>query len=159
MLVAIVAAALLSCTGFAAADANAKGTVAYKNKSGEFTLAPKHAYVVTGPDVADPTRTVARLIFSETDIASALQTCASMMCVAGQITEGLVVDISDGPRLTSWLTLNKGRVQYSAPQAPASLSITTETAARIAGTLAFDATATGGPKVDVTFDAAVIREL
>jgi hypothetical protein len=145
--------------GAAAAGSEAKGTVAYKNKSGEYTLAPKFAYVVTGRDVADSTRTIARLIFSETDIAAALQGCASMMCVDGQITEGFVVDITDGPRLNSWLTLNKGRVQYSGPQAPASLTLTTESATRIAGKLAFDASAAGGPKVDVTFDAPVIKEL
>ena len=159
MLVRILALAALASTSLVAAGADAKGTVAYKNKTGEFLLAVKHAYVVTGPDVADPRQTLARLILSETDLAAALQTCASMMCIDSQITEGLVVDISDGPRLNSWLTLNKGRVQYSGPQAPAALAISSETATRIAGRLAFDASSTGGPKVDVTFDAAVVKEL
>ena len=155
----VVALVALASTGLVAAGADAKGTVAYKNKTGEFTLTVRYAYVVTGPDVADPSQTVARLIFSETDIANALQTCASMMCIDSQITEGLVVDITDGPRLNSWLTLNKGRVQYSGPQPPAALTIKSETATRIAGALAFDASAAGGPKVEVVFDAPVIREL
>jgi hypothetical protein len=157
-LVRLVAIVALGSIGVAAAGRDAKGTVGYKNRSGAYTLTVRHAYVVTGPAVGDPASTVVRLIFSAEDLGGAIQSCASMMCVDGRISDALVIDVTDGPRLTSWLTLNKGRVQYSGPQAADALAITSDTPTRLAGRLAFDATTAGGPRVDVTFDAAVIKE-
>lgn len=69
-----------------------------------------------------------------------------------------IVDLDAGPRLNYWVVLNDQRVQYSGTAKPAVLTLTADTATRLAGKLTLDGTA-GGPKVEIEFDAPLLKEL
>ena len=152
-LLALVAAAALP-SGSDGAAGQAKGTLSHKGKS--VTLA--HAYLVTGPDAVDPKKTIRRLILSTKDLGAKIKGCQGMSCSDGEVTEGLVVDIGSGPRLNYWMALNDQKVQHSGTQPPVSLKATADEPKRLAGKLSFDDTASSGPKVDVEFDAALVKE-
>ena len=139
------------------AAGTAKGTVSYKSKAKDFNVPMKFAFLVKGPDAMDPKTTIRRLIFTTTDITAELQKCTTMSCADGSSTDTLSVDIG-GPRLNYWLNLNGGLVQHSNTTQPAALKATTDTAERLAGHLAFDGTAGGGAKVDLEFDATLLKE-
>jgi hypothetical protein len=55
--------------------------------------------------------------------------------------------------------MNGQKVQYSGTEPVGSFAASADDARRIAGRLVFDKTAAGGPKVDVEFDAALVKEL
>jgi hypothetical protein len=152
-LLALIAAAALPSGSYGAAG-QAKGMLSHKGKS--VTLA--HAYFVTGPDAVDTRKTIRRLILTTKDLGATIKGCQGMSCSDGEVTEGLVVDIGSGPRLNYWMALNDQKVQHSGTQPPASLKATVDEPKRLAGKLAFDDTASGGPKVDVEFDAALVKE-
>ena len=99
-----------------------------------------------------------RLILSPKDIGGKIASCAKMSCVDGDLDEGLEVDFVEGPRLNYWLVMNGQKIQYSGTEPKESLASTATTRKKIAGTLRFDKTAAGGPKVDVTFDAPQVKE-
>ena len=131
-----VAAGVLALAGSVAlpsgsqgAAGQAKGTLSHKGKS--VTLA--HAYLVTGG-------------------------CQAMSCSDGEVTEGLVVDIGAGPRLNYWMALNDQKVQHSGTHPPASLRASADDPKRLAGKLSFDHSGASGPKVDVEFDAALVKD-
>ena len=134
--------------------ADAKGTVAYKGRTVEI----KHAYLVQTTD-AMSNKPMRRLILSPKDIGAKIASCAKMSCVDGDLDEGVEFDFVDGPRLNYWLVMNGQKVQYSGTEPKESLASTANDAKKIAGTLKFDKTAAGGPKVDVTFDAPMVKEL
>jgi hypothetical protein len=81
-----------------------------------------------------------------------------MSCSDGEVTEGLVVDIGSGPRLNYWMALNDQKVQHSGTQPPASLRASAADPKRLAGKLSVDDSGASGPKVDVEFDAALVKE-
>jgi hypothetical protein len=54
---------------------------------------------------------------------------------------------------------NNQRVQYSGMIKPAEATLTTDSPDRLAGTLTFDQSASGGATVSVTFDAALVKAL
>ena len=132
----------------------AKGTLSHKGKS--VTLA--HAYLVTGPDAVDTKTTIRRLILTTKDLRAKIRGCQAMICSDGEVTEGLVVDIVAGPRLNYWMALNDQKVQHSGTQPPASLRASADDPKRLAGKLSFDDSGASGPKVDVEFDAALVKE-
>ena len=148
LLVALLLSAPLACAG------DAKGTVAYKGG----TLDVKYAYLVQTTDAMSgaPMR---RLILSSKDIGAKIASCAKMSCVDGDLGEGLEVDFAAGPRLNYWLVMSGQKVQYSGTEPKASFAATADDAKKIAGALRFDKTSAGGPKVDVQFDAAMVKEL
>jgi hypothetical protein len=137
-----------------AAAGDAKGTLTHKARTVTF----KHAYLVTGPDAVDPKKTVRRVILSPRDVAAKVRGCGTMSCVDGALMEGLVVDLDGGPRLNYWMAINDQMVQHSGTKPPAALKATADEPKRLAGKLAFDDTQSGGPKVDVEFDAALVKE-
>ena len=55
--------------------------------------------------------------------------------------------------------MNGQKIQYSGTEPRESLASTANDAKKVAGTLRFDKTSAGGPKVDVTFDAALVKDL
>lgn len=114
----------------------------------------KHAYLVTGPDAVDAKKMVRRIILSGKNVGAKGHGCQTMSCADGEIMEGLVVDIDGGPRLNYWMAINDQRVQHSGT----ALKASADEPKRLAGTLAFDDTASSGPKVDVEFDAALVKE-
>jgi hypothetical protein len=133
---------------------DAKGTVAYKGR----TIDVKHAYVVQTTD-AMSNKPMRRLILSPGDIGGKIASCAKMSCVDGDLDDGIEFDFVEGPRLNYWLVMNGQKIQYSGTEPKESLASTANDAKKIAGTLRFDKTAAGGPKVDVTFDAPLVKEL
>ena len=153
LVLALIASAAQPPLGEAAAG-DAKGTLSHKARTVTF----KHAYLVTGPDGLDPKKTVRRIILSPRDVGAKVRGCQTMSCASGELMEGLVVDMDGGPRLNYWMTLNDQLVQHSGTEPPAALKATADEPKRLAGKLIFDDTAAGGPKVDVEFDAALVKE-
>jgi hypothetical protein len=64
-----------------------------------------------------------------------------------------------GPRINYWFVGRDQLVQYSGTADPASVKLTTNTPARLAGTWDLDASGAGGPVIKVQFDATMIKEL
>jgi len=97
------AATMASVAANAAIPASnvAKGTLLYKTRSA--TL--RYAWLVNGPYVEDPSKTVRRLILSAGDISAALQACKTIMCADDQVTERMTVDFDVSPRLNYWIAL------------------------------------------------------
>ena len=148
LLVVLLLAAPLAIAG------DAKGTVAYKGR----TLEVKYAFLVTTKDAMSG-KSMRRLIFAPKDIGAKIASCAKMSCVDGDLDDGLEVDFVDGPRLNYWLVMNGQKVQYSGTEPKESLASTANDAKKVAGTLRFDKTSAGGPKVDLTFDASFTKDL
>jgi len=155
----IALCAALALVGVAAAAAdNAKGTASYQGRSGSIVVTVKHVYLVKGPD-AMTGKIIRRLVLSSEDVSAKLLGCATMMCSDGDIGEGMTLDLDGESRLNYWFVGNNQLVQYSGTADPASLKLTADTPQRVAGKWDLDAQAAGGPKVDVEFDATLIKEL
>jgi hypothetical protein len=152
---------LAGAISFASASAcagDAKGTVTYKDKSGPIAVTFKHAYLVSGPDYVS-SKTIRRVVLSVADVSAKLSACATMMCSDGDIGEGMTIDFDAGSRLNFWFVGNNQLVQYSGTADPATMKLTTDTPQRLAGKWDFDGSAAGGPKVQVEFDAPLVKEI
>jgi hypothetical protein len=147
--------AMLFEAEFAAEEA--KGTLAFKAKAKDYAVELKYAYLIKVPDALNPKEMVRRVVFTPGDIGPDIKACTVAGCVDGSLSDGLHVDLST-PFLPYWMVLNDQRVQHSGPADLAALKLTTDTPTRVAGKLTFDATKGGGPKVDVTFDAVLLKE-
>ena len=152
--VATVAGAALAADG-----GTAKGALTYKAKTGPITMAPRFAYLIKGPDAVESGKTIRHLILSPIDMGAKLAACTTMSCTDAGLGAGMTVDLDAGPRLNYWVVLNDQRIQYSGTEPPASLTLTADTPTRIAGKLAFDGAAMGGPLVDIEFDAPLVKEM
>lgn len=139
---------------FAIVVVTASGSISYKEK----VIAPRHAYLVQGPDSVDPGKVIRRLILSPVDILAEIRACTEMSCPEGRLMEGMTVDFGAGPRLNYWVVMNGQRVQYSGTVRPEAFTARTDDARRLAGRLAFDDGKAGGPVVDVEFDASLTKE-
>jgi hypothetical protein len=153
-----ILAAAIALASAPACAGDAKGTITYKGKSGPIVVAIKHAYMVKGPDFVSG-KIIRRVVLSVADVSSKLSACATMMCSDGDITEGMTIDFDAGPRLNFWFVGNNQLVQYSGTAEPASLKLTTDTPQRLAGKWDFDGSAAGGPKVQIEFDAPMVKEI
>ena len=151
-----LAASLLLLLGAAtrASAGDAKGTLTHKDR----TVALKYAYLVKGPDAVDPSMKIRRLILSQIDLGAKLEACKTMSCTDGSVTEGMTVDLDAGPRLNYWMAIRDQMVQHSDTAKPEVLKATADTPERLAGKLTLDGTASGGPKVDVEFDAPLVKQ-
>ena len=145
--------ACMSASFAIAAGNDASGTLAYKGR----TVAFKYAWLVKGPYDRDPVRIVRRLILSANDISTAIQACKTVSCIDGQVTEGMTVDFDVSPRLDYWVALNGKKIQYSGAVMPDAFSARANEPGRLAGKLAIDDVAAGGPKVDAEFDVTVFK--
>ena len=150
----VVGGALASSA--ASAD-SVNGTVSYQSKAGPITVNVKNVYMVKGPD-AMAGKSIRRLIFTSADLDAKIKACANMSCSDNDLREGLEVNLDTGPRLTYWFVGNDQRVQYSGTAQPATLKLTTDTPQRLAGKLTIDDSAAGGAKVNVDFDATLLKE-
>jgi hypothetical protein len=142
----------LSATLAMAGDA--KGTLTYKTRTANL----KYAYLVKGPDAVSK-QPIRRLILSATDLGAKISACRTLSCTDSDLNDGLSVNFDIGSRLNYWMVMNDQKIQYSGTQKPEALKTTADNAKRIAGTLRFDDAGAGGPKVDVEFDAALVKEL
>lgn len=152
------AAALAVAFAATAADSSASGTVTYQAKSGAVTAAPKYAFLVKGPDAVDKSRVIRHLILSTTDLGAKIGGCKTMSCTDADLGDGMTVDLDAGPRLNYWVVFNGQKVQYSGTVQPAALKITIDAPSRLAGKLVIDDSAAGGARVDVEFDASLVKE-
>ena len=143
----------------ASAFGTAKGTMIYTGQGKQITTTFTHAFLIKGPDAADQRRRVRRVLFTTADIGATLSACETMSCVDDAFTEGLQVDWDAGPRLNYWLTLSDQLVQFSGTLEPQAFTSKESTQKRVAGKLVFDGTPASGPKVDVEFDAPLVREI
>ena len=145
--------ACMSASFAIAAGNDASGTLAYKGR----TVAFKYAWLVKGPYDRDPVRIVRRLILSANDISTAIQACKTVSCVDGQVTEGMTVDFDVSPRLDYWIALNGQKVQYSGAVMPDAFSASANEPGHLAGKLAIDDVAAGGPRAEAEFDVTVFK--
>jgi hypothetical protein len=129
--------------------------LARKAKDVNVTL--KFAHFVVGPDERDPKTTVKRVILSATDLTTKIQACKTMDCSDDGLTDGIEIDMNGGPRMDYWLAVNGGLVQYSGTAQPSALVATTNTANHLAGKITIEDSASGGPKLSATFDAALLK--
>jgi hypothetical protein len=143
----------------AAAFGTAKGSMTYTGKGKPITTNFTHAFLIKGPDVADQRRILRRVLLTTSDIGEKLKVCETMACVDDAFTEGLQVDWDAGPRLNYWLQLADHLVQFSGTLEPQAFTSKESTSKRIAGRLSFDGTPASGPKVDVEFDAPIVKDI
>ena len=136
----------------------AKGTITYKSKAGAIVVTIKNAYLIKGPDVVSG-KTIRRVVLSVADIGAKLGACGTMLCSDGDIGEGMTIDFDAGPRLNYWFVGNNQLVQYSGTADPASLKLTADTPQRLAGRWDIDESAAGGPRVQIEFDAPLVKEV
>jgi hypothetical protein len=153
-----VGLALVACATVAGRG-TAKGTMTYTGKGKPISTTFTHAFLIKGPDVVDHKKLLRRVLLTTSDIGAKLTACESMSCVDDAFTEGLQVDWDAGPRLNYWLTLNDQLVQYSGTLEPQVFTAKENSPNRIAGKLTFDGTPASGPKVDVEFDAPIVKEI
>ena len=133
---------------------DANGVLVYKTRS--TTL--RYAWLLKGPYEQEPSKTVRRLILSATDISAKLQPCKTITCADGSVTEGMTVDFDVSPRLNYWIALNGQKVQYSGTVTTDAFAAQVNDASHLAGKLAIDDVAAGGPKIDVEFNVTLFKE-
>ncbi len=148
---AIIGVAL--ATAASAADI-ATGSIDYKGRA----AALKYAWLVTGPSDMEPGKTVRRLVLSAADIGGKLAACKTFSCTDGEVTEGMTVDFTGGPRLNYWVALNGQKIQYSGTARPETFTARINDPSHLAGRLAIDDTGAGGPKVAAEFDVTVVKD-
>lgn len=153
-IISIVLGAIFAVSATLAVAGDAKGTLTYKTRAANI----KYAYLVKGPDTVSK-QPIRRLILSATDLGGKITACRTMACTDSDLNEGLSVNFDSGPRLNYWMVLNDQKIQYSGTLKPEVLKTTANDAKRIAGKLTFDDSGAGGPKVDIEFDAALVKEL
>jgi hypothetical protein len=145
--------ALLSLCAPASAD-SAKGTIV----NGKRSATIQYVYLVKGPDAVDPSKLIRELVFSPVDFGAKIQACKSMSCVSGALGDGMTVDLPGDERLNYWVVMNGQRMQYSGTAERSALETSVDQPERISGRLRIDDASAGGPVVDVTFDAALVKE-
>ncbi len=153
LLASVIAAAIGAGCDFASAG-EAKGKMEHKGA----TVTLQFAYLVKGPDAMEPNKIIRKLILSATDIGAKIQACTTMSCADSDLSEGLSIEFDAGPRLNYWMVRNGARIQHSGTQRPEAFAAKTNYASHLAGKLAFDNASSQGPKVDVEFDAALLKE-
>jgi hypothetical protein len=145
-----------SILSFTVQNENASGTLTYKTAKQAFKVPLKFAHFVTGPDAFDAKKKIRRLVFTGKDLEAKIKACGAMNCIDPSI-EGIQVDLDAAPRILYWVNLNNQMVHYSGTAGNDILSLQTESADRITGTINLDQSASGGPALQVKFDAALLK--
>jgi hypothetical protein len=151
-------AAWLALASPLAHGGEAKGTISYRSKAGQFVVNVRHAYLFRGPDVVSG-KPIRRVVLSVPDLSAKLAQCATMLCSDGDIVEGMTIDFDAGPRINYWVVGNNQLLQYSGTADPESLKLSVDTSKRLAGRWDLDASAAGGPVIKVEFDAPLVKEV
>ena len=147
-------AGLLVLVALPATAGDAKGTITYKDRKVDV----KYSYLVKGPHMVTK-QNIRRVILSAKDLSGKIAACKTMSCTDSGLGDGLSVNFDDGPRLYFWSVMNDQKIQYSGTEPRTALAAKADDAKRIAGTLKFDKTGAGGPKVDVEFDAELVKDV
>ncbi len=143
----------LTTSTLALAGDSASGTVSFKAAKGTV----KYGFLVRGPDDMDPSKTVLRLYFSSVDIGARIKAAKTFSDADNALEDGAMVDFSDARHLGYAIRLNGELVQYSGGTDGEAFTLTTNKPDHLAGKLHIDATASGGPKIDATFDLALVK--
>jgi hypothetical protein len=153
---AIAFSTFVFLSAFFLQDENASGKLTYKGKSKSFDVALKHAYFISGPDTFDHNKIIRRLIISDKNLVDRINTCTTMRC-PDQYMDGIQLDLDAAKKVLYWVVLDNQKVQYSGTAVMEALELTTNTAEKIAGKIKIDDSAAGGPTLDVTFDASLLK--
>ncbi|NIJ52110.1 hypothetical protein [Dyadobacter arcticus] len=135
---------------------NSKGKLLYNTSKKSFDLNLNFVHFIVGPDSFDPNKKIRRLIFTEKSLDAKIKSCDVMNCTDPEI-EGIQVDLDAAHRILYWVNLNGQLVQYSGTAPYEELTLTTDSKEQLAGTLKFDHSVAGGPMVDVTFNAKILK--
>ena len=156
MCLALCAGTVLASSLLHSAD-RVQGSFAYKGTNKSYSVQVSHAYLVSGPDMFEESKTVRRLILSGTDFSSAIRESEALNGFDGKLMEGMIVELTGGPRLNYWVVLGNQMVQYSGTVEPSALVTTTDVEGHLAGHLKFDDSSAGGAKVDIDFDVNAMK--
>jgi hypothetical protein len=140
----------------ATAGGTAKGTIKLKNQTIEFN----YAYLIKGPDAFDPEKTLSTIIVTPNDIIQKISECQSTLC-AGGISEGMTLgkeDFGSTTRVVYWVVTKDGMMQYSGNANVSALVLITDKPDRMTGKLNVDDSSANGPKIDLEFDAPLVKE-
>lgn len=137
---------------------SATGTLTYKSKSKTFDTAIKYVYLVEGATDLNPSEPIRRLIFSAVDLGTKIKSASTMRETDTALKEGFEIDLVKGPRYNYWMVLNNGLVQYSGTIPPENLVLTVNSPTQLTGTFKQDNSDAGGPKIDVTFEVALLKK-
>lgn len=149
----IVSALWLAASTLALAGDTAGGTVNFQAAKGTV----KHGFLVRGPDEMDPSKTVLRLYLSSADIGAKIKAAKTFSEADNALEDGAMVDYSDAPHLAYAIRLNGERVQYSGGTSGEAFALTSNKPDHLAGKLHIDDSASGGAKVDATFDLTLMK--
>ena len=149
----VVSAISLAWSTFALAGDSAIGTVSFQAAKGSV----KHGFLVRGPDEMDPSKTVLRLYLSSGDIGAKIKAAKTFSEADNALEDGAMIDFSDARHLAYAIRLNGERVQYSGGTDQDAFTLTTNKPDHVAGKVHIDDSASGGAKVDATFDLTLLK--
>jgi hypothetical protein len=149
----VVSAISLASSTFALAGDSASGAISFQAAKG----AVKHGFLVRGPDEMDPSKTVLRLYLSSGDIGAKIKAAKTFSEADNALEDGAMVDFGDARHLAYAIRLNGERVQYSGGTDQNAFTLTTNKPDRLAGKVHIDDSASGGAKVDATFDLTLVK--
>lgn len=155
LLLATAFALLLDPSGVRAASVptsgQAIGSVKYKDK----TVTLQHAYLITGDNHGTKVR---KVILSAVDIKDKITASTSLMSASSKLREGISFELDETmPFVGYWMAIADQSTQVSAPLDAKLFATTTNTPQRVAGKVSFDESASGGPKVEASFDAPLTK--
>ena len=149
----VVSALWLATSTLALAGDSASGAVSFQAAKG----AVKYGFLVRGPDEMDPSKTVLRLYLSSADIGAKVKAAKTFSDADNALTDGAMVDFGDARHLGYAIRLNGERVQYSGGTNAEAFKLTTKKPDHLAGKVQIDDSASGGAKVDATFDLTLVK--
>ncbi len=149
----VVSVLWLATSTFALAGDSASGAISLKAAKG----AVKYGFLVRGPDDMDPSKTVLRLYLSSVDIGAKIKAAKTFSEADRALEDGAMVDFSDARHLGYAMRLNGERVQYSGGTNGEAFTLTTNKPDHLAGKVHIDDSASGGAKVDATFDLTLVK--
>ena len=149
----VVSALSLATSTLALSGDSASGAISFKDAKG----AVKYGFLVRGPDEMDPSKTVLRLYLSSVDIGAKIKAGKTFSDADNALEDGAMVDFGDARHLGYAIRLNGERVQYSGGTDAEAFKLTTNKPDHLAGKLQIDDSASGGAKVDATFDLTLVK--
>ena len=148
-----VLAIWLGASTLALAGDSASGAISFKAAKGTV----KYGFLVRGPDEMDPSKTVLRLYLSSVDIGAKIKAAKTFSDADSALEDGAMVDFSDARHLGYAVRLNHELLQYSGGTDGKAFTLTTNKPDHLAGKVHIDDSASGGAKVDATFDLTLVK--
>lgn len=140
----------LSLNAFAQDANTASGTMII----GKHKVAIKYVYLVSAAEGDNQGR---RLIFSASDIGASIGKCTTISCATGDLDAGLKLELDSGERMNLWAVANGQKVQHSDTAVRSTLKATVDKPDAVAGVLAIDRSDSGGPKINIEFNARLTK--